>query len=280
VLIDYVQSDIAILALVSEMRQIHVPAPGLDEVDGLDEGNCGELGLTVAPLALTAEIWTRILACTDMVTYRHRCHPNAANRQPMNPPTVTQQLKDFVKERGLVRRKDVEDAGYPTALLYRLRDRGELLQLGPGLFKHPDSETTEKHTYAEAAKLVPHGVVCLVSALAFHEIGTQMPRRVWMALERDRVRKKPRQHEVPMEFVWFSGAAFEEGQPGPAAHAVVVLVVDVVAHPVEDRHRVVAQRLGQFVDLRVDRAGDGLREQRGRAVGWRGGGPPGGRGIG
>lgn len=130
----------------------------------------------------------------------------------MNAPTVTQQLKDFVKERGLVRRKDVEDAGYPTFLLYRLRDRGELLQLGPGLFQHPDSEITEKHTYAEAAKLVPHGVICLVSALAFHEIGTQMPRRVWMALERDRVRKKPRQHEVPMEFVWFSGAAFEEGQ--------------------------------------------------------------------
>lgn len=130
----------------------------------------------------------------------------------MNAPTVTQQLKDFVKQRGLVRRKDVEAAGYPTFLLYRLRDRGELLQLGPGLFKHPDSEITEKHTYAEAAKLVPHGVVCLLSALAFHGIGTQMPRKVWMALDRDRVRKKPRQQDVPMEFVWFSGAAFAQGQ--------------------------------------------------------------------
>ena len=104
----------------------------------------------------------------------------------MTAPTVTQQVKEFVRQKGLVRRKDVENAGFPTYLLYRLRDRGELVQLGPGLFKHPDSAITEKHTYAEVAKLVPQGVICLLSALAFHEIGTQMPRRIWIALERDK----------------------------------------------------------------------------------------------
>lgn len=129
----------------------------------------------------------------------------------MNKSTVTEQVKDFVKRQGLVRRQDVEDAGYPGPLLYRLRDRGELLEVAPGLFKHPESDITAKHTYAEAAKLVSRGVICLTSALAFHEIGTQMPGKVWMALDRSN-RRQPEISQPPMEFMWFSGSAFEEGQ--------------------------------------------------------------------
>lgn len=126
--------------------------------------------------------------------------------------TVTDQVKAFVKEKGVVRPRDLEEAGFPTYLLYRLRDRGELIQLAPGLFRHPDSDITEKHTYAEAAKRVPRGVICLTSALAFHEIGVQIPSKVWVALNRDEVRTRPRVEGIPMEFVWFSGSAFEEGQ--------------------------------------------------------------------
>lgn len=130
----------------------------------------------------------------------------------MSSATVTDRVKAFVKERGVVRPRDLEEAGFPTYLLYRLRDRGELLQLAPGLFKHPASTISEKHTYAEVAKRVPRGIICLTSALAFHEIGVQMPPKVWVALNRDEVRTRPRVEEIPVEFVWFSGAAFEEGQ--------------------------------------------------------------------
>lgn len=130
----------------------------------------------------------------------------------MTDSTATQKVKEFVKERGIVRRRDVENEGLSTRLLYRLRDRGELIQLAPGLFTHPDSDITEKHTYAEAAKRVPRGVVCLASALAFHDIGVQMPRKVWMALNRDEMRARPRVEEIPVKFVWFSGAAFHEGR--------------------------------------------------------------------
>lgn len=141
----------------------------------------------------------------------------------MNAPTVTEQVKAFVRDHGLVRRQDVEAAGYPGPLLYRLRDRGELLEVAPGVFKHPDSEITVKHTYAEAAKLVPRGVICLVSALAFHEIGTPMPHKVWMALDRTN-RRRPEVSEPPMEFVWFSGPAFEEGQKVHEVEGVEVRV--------------------------------------------------------
>lgn len=141
----------------------------------------------------------------------------------MSAPTATEKVKEFVRTEGLVRPKDVEEAGLPQRLLYRLRDRGELLQTTSGLFRHPESEVTEKHPYAEAAKKVPRGVVCLISALAFHEIGTQMPPRIWMAL--DRVNTwEPEVSEPPMEFVWFSGPAFEEGQDAHEIDGVEVRV--------------------------------------------------------
>jgi predicted transcriptional regulator of viral defense system len=176
----------------------------------------------------------------------------------MTAPTVTQQVKEFVRQKGLVRRKDVENAGFPTYLLYRLRDRGELVQLGPGLFKHPDSAITEKHTYAEVAKLVPQGVICLLSALAFHEIGTQMPRRIWIALERDKVRKKPRQDEIPAEFVWFSGPAFHEGQEACQIEGVNVRVYSP-AKTVADLFKY-RRKLG--TDVAIEAIQDGWRERR------------------
>lgn len=142
----------------------------------------------------------------------------------MSEPTVTEEVKRFVKERGLVRPRDLEQRGYPTYLLYRLRDRGELIQLSPGVFKHPDMEVSGKHTYAEAAKRVPRGVVCLLSALAFHDVGVQMPGEVWMALNRDEVRTRPRVEAIPVEFVWFSGAAFHEGQEAHEVEGVEVPV--------------------------------------------------------
>ena len=195
-----------------------------------------------------------------MKCYRSRTHimicPHSVTQaRGMSDPTVTQQVKDFVREQGLVRRRDVEDAGYPPPLLYRLRDRGELLEVAPGVFKHPDTEITEKHTYAEAAKLVPRGVICLLSALSFHEIGTQMPRRVWMALDRSN-RRRPDTDES-IEFVWFSGAAFEDGQEIHEVEGVEVRVYSPA--------KTVADLFKYRRKVGLDVALEGLRE------GWRDG---------
>lgn len=175
----------------------------------------------------------------------------------MNDSTATQQVKEFVKEHGIVRRRDVEKEGLSTRLLYRLRDRGELIQLAPGLFAHPDSDITEKHTYAEAAKRVPRGVVCLTSALAFHDIGVQMPRKVWMALNRDEVRARPRVKEVPVKFVWFSGAAFDEGQETHQVQRVSVRVYNpakTVADLFKFRNKV-------GVNIAIEALQEGWRDQ-------------------
>lgn len=134
----------------------------------------------------------------------------------------TERVRRLVKRRGVVRPRDVEKAGLPTSVLYRLRDRGEVQQVGPGLFRDPARAVTEKHMFTEAAKLVPAGVVCLLSALAFHEIGTQVPHEVWLALRAHS--KRPSLRGVPLRIVWFSGGAFTEGIETRTIEGVIVRV--------------------------------------------------------
>jgi predicted transcriptional regulator of viral defense system len=173
----------------------------------------------------------------------------------MENGTSTDQLIQFVRERGLVRQHEIEEAGFNTFLLYRLRDRGDLIQLASGLFTHPEYPVSERQAFAEASKLVPNGVVCLVSALAFHDIGVQLPREVWLALNREETRKRPRIDDLAIEFVWFSGNAYEEGQQTHSIAGVDVRVYNpakTIADLFKYRHK-----------LGVDVALEALRE------GWR-----------
>jgi predicted transcriptional regulator of viral defense system len=128
----------------------------------------------------------------------------------------------MVRRRGLVRARDLERVGLPTAVLYRLRDQGEIEQVGPGLFRHADAANTDKHGYVAAAKVVPAGVVCLLSALAFPEIGTQVPHEIWLALPAHS--KRPITTTVPLRVVWFSGNAFTEGVETHTVEGVKVRV--------------------------------------------------------
>ena len=66
--------------------------------------------------------------------------------------------------------------------LARLLEDGSLIRVARGLYQLADAETTAPHNLAEVAKLVPKGVVCLVSALQFHELTLQMPSQVWVAI--------------------------------------------------------------------------------------------------
>ncbi len=82
------------------------------------------------------------------------------------------------------------------------------MRVARGTYIAADSEVTTRHTLALAAKLVPGGVVCLLSALNYHGIGSQLPREVWLAI--DRKAALPRV-EIPVKVVRFSGKAFTEG---------------------------------------------------------------------
>lgn len=86
---------------------------------------------------------------------------------------------------------------------------GEVEQIGRGLYRYHAVEPTELETIATICARVPHGIVCLLSALAIHDIGTQQPPEVWIAL--DRKARKPRFDDVAVRIVRFSGPMLHNG---------------------------------------------------------------------
>ena len=107
------------------------------------------------------------------------------------PPPTTERLLSLVRQRRLIRPVEVADAGATRQHLARLLTRGLIVRHARGLYGLPDADVTEHHSLAEACKRVPHGVVCLLSALHFHDLGTQLPAEVWLAVPRAAWRPKP-----------------------------------------------------------------------------------------
>jgi len=83
---------------------------------------------------------------------------------------------------GLVHTRDVVALGIPTVVLTRLVRVGQLLRVGRGVYTLPDSTMSAQRSIAEVALRAPRGVICLLSALRVHEIGTQAPFEIWLAL--------------------------------------------------------------------------------------------------
>jgi predicted transcriptional regulator of viral defense system len=86
-----------------------------------------------------------------------------------------QKIMRYVGQHGIVRPRDIEAIGLPREYLVRLHRQGRLSRPGRGIYTLPDANVTERHSNAEVAKRVPEAVICLLSALAFHEITTQSP---------------------------------------------------------------------------------------------------------
>src|SRR3546814_4649052 len=83
---------------------------------------------------------------------------------------------------GIARGRDFDAAGVTRATVERLCDQGVLQQIGRGLYKLADAPIDSGTRLAEAARIQPRGVICLLSALQFHELTTQTPHMVWMML--------------------------------------------------------------------------------------------------
>lgn len=99
-------------------------------------------------------------------------------------PPITQRTRAvvFLKSRGMARLSELIAEGVTAATVSRLEREGAIVRLARGLYQLPDASIDAHHTLAEAAKLVPKGVICLTSALAYHELTDQMPAKVWIAI--------------------------------------------------------------------------------------------------
>ncbi len=136
--------------------------------------------------------------------------------------TKSHQLLELVRDRGVVRPRDLDRHGIPRTYLVRLHRQGVLDRPSRGVYVLADAEPTEHHSLAEACKRVPHGVVCLLSALRFHGLTTQVPFEVWLAI--DRKARLPRVEHPPLHIVRFSGPALTEGVEEHTVEGVPVRV--------------------------------------------------------
>ncbi len=125
-------------------------------------------------------------------------------------PTTDQAraLKLARRSQGVTTRELVE-AGIHRQVLSRLVRAGKLERIARGVYRLAKHLATENHGLVIACTAVPHGVICLLSALQFHGIGTQLPSQVWIAI--DRRARQPSLKYPPLRVVRYTGAALSEG---------------------------------------------------------------------
>ena len=151
------------------------------------------------------------------------------------PPAITTMLQ----QHGYVRPRDLAALGVARPHLARLVNRGLLERVGYGLYRAPDAPITAHHTLAQVAARAPGGVACLLTALRFHDLTTQAPFEVWLAIERKAAR--PQLADLPVRIVYFSGAAFATGVEEHRIEGVPVRVycpAKTVADCFKYRHKI------------------------------------------
>jgi predicted transcriptional regulator of viral defense system len=123
--------------------------------------------------------------------------------------THTQRVLQLVRKNGRLRASDLADTGVPRAVLTRMAASGQLERAARGLYRLPDSGSSEHEGLVTVASKVPQAVVCLLSALQFHGLTTQLPWQVWFAMPRGS--HVPRLEYPPIRMVQFTGEAYTQG---------------------------------------------------------------------
>jgi predicted transcriptional regulator of viral defense system len=164
---------------------------------------------------------------------------------------------NLVRARGIARAQDFKAAGIPLVYLKRMTEAGDIVRLGRGLYQDPEHVGEHvAHDLAEAARLVPNGVISLVSALRHHEITTQLPHAVWMTIPHKA--RKPKASGVRFEIVRASGEVLTAGVEHVRIEGVDVPIYSV-AKTVADcfKHR---RHVGE--DVAIEALREVLRKRR------------------
>lgn len=117
--------------------------------------------------------------------------------------------KIFSDRGGVLKTKDALGAGIHPSTLYEMHRVGILEKLSRGLYRLSDLPPLSNPDLVSVAIKIPQGVITLVSALAFHEITTQIPHKIYIALKRGA--EPPRLKYPPIRIFWFTGKAFSDG---------------------------------------------------------------------
>ena len=104
------------------------------------------------------------------------------NNKIVEAPSQRDRAVVLLRRNGMMRTRELVGQGIAATTITRMEREGTIHRLSRGLYQLPDAPLDIHHDLAEAAKRVPKGVICLTSALAFHGLTDQIPRRVWMAI--------------------------------------------------------------------------------------------------
>jgi predicted transcriptional regulator of viral defense system len=165
-------------------------------------------------------------------------------------------ILQYIGHHGMVRPRDIEAIGLPREYLVRLHRQGKLNRSGRGIYTLPDANVTERHSYAEVAKRVPDAAICLLSALVFHEITTQNPASVWIALRKGA--RTPVLTSPSLRIVRLSGPSLTEGIENHQVEGVPVRVYSA-AKTVADCFKF-RNKIG--LDVAIEALKDSLRQKK------------------
>lgn len=127
----------------------------------------------------------------------------------MERTSYTERVILLASQMGLLRPSDLDEFEIPRIYLTRLTASGALLKVARGLYKLPDNILSENESLAMVATKMPQAVVCLLSALQFHGLTTQLPRQIWIALPRGSSSSKA--SYPPVKVIQYSGESYTEG---------------------------------------------------------------------
>lgn len=130
----------------------------------------------------------------------------------------------FRKHDGMMRTSEALRAGVHPSTLYTMRDNETLIQVSRGLYRLSDLGSLDYPDLSTVSARIPGAVICLISALAFHELTTQIPHKIHVALPRGA--EEPRLKFPPLKTYRFTGKSFSEGVEKHKLDNVIVKVYD------------------------------------------------------
>ena len=145
---------------------------------------------------------------------------------PPAPDSQRVQLRNLLDSRSMMRAQELREAGISPQTIARAVETGEIERISRGVYQKRGSEIEENQVLAEAAIRVPKGVIALVSALAFHGLTDQMPRRIWMVIGPSDW--APVQSYPPMRMVRFTERYLRQGVEN---HMIAGLEVPIYSVP-------------------------------------------------
>lgn len=180
----------------------------------------------------------------------------ASTHQQQRKDTQTTRILALARKRGVLRPGDLPGVAAARVTLTRLVATGQLERVGRGLYRLPGASASEHETLVAVAAQVPPAVFCLLTALQFHGLTTQLPREVWIAMPRGS--HVPRLDYPPLKMVQSSAEAFGAGVEEHVRDRVPLRVYGV-ARTVADcfKHR---NKIG--LDVALEALRDALKQKK------------------